>query len=489
MQSLYLWPDQPLLSLFVLWLGSVVFLWAARQPMMRLLEHLGRFIGDGCLSLAQGCRDAGEALSKRSRAALLAAGRVETQGKLERELQRVDSSFSDQLGQYTKLHRRLDELLLELEADYKRCGEAPPQVPGWSAAVETIAKIPTQGDPNVQKVFESIRKSSRDAEKQALQAYRDDTAKRHKTLGAMAPGWKDVRGLMARMCESAAKALESTSRIHGYATEFEKFRKDQEGSARALTWSASKLFTVSLIVLGVALGGAFINFQLIALPMSELVPAGARVGGVPVSTVSALVIVLMEIALGIFIMDMLGITDLLPKLQGMPAARRRLILGLALGGLFFLASVESSLAVLRERLAEADAALKLALAGEESQLVARASASWIPVVGQAALGFVLPWILALVAIPLEMLLDSMRHVLSSLGVLALEGLSHLLRVVGHTARALTTMAESVYDVYIGIPLRIERAMRGDGGTGSRGSGGKRTPVATVGEGRGEVVAS
>ena len=38
MESLYLWPDQAALSLFVLWLGSVVFLWAARDPMLGLLK-------------------------------------------------------------------------------------------------------------------------------------------------------------------------------------------------------------------------------------------------------------------------------------------------------------------------------------------------------------------------------------------------------------------------------------------------------------------
>jgi hypothetical protein len=460
MQALILWPDQPLLSLFVLWLASVVFLWAARAPMARLLETLGSFVGDGCRDLAQWCREAAQELRKRSREALLAAGRVETQGKLERELQRVDSSFAEQLGQYSKLHRRLDELLHQLESNHKSCGEAPPQVPGWSAATEAIAKIPAAGDPNVQKILDTIRKSSQDAEKKALAAYRDDTARRHKTLGAMAPAWKDVRGLMARMCDAVAKAIESTQRIRGYAEAFDAFRKDQEGAARALTWSAAKLFTVSLIVLGVALGGAFINFQLITLPMSELVPAGARVGGVPVSTVSALVIVLMETALGIFILDMLGITDLLPKLHAIPASRRRLLLGLALSGLFFLACVEASLAVLRERLAEAEAALSLALAGEESRLVVQASSSWIPVAGQAALGFVLPFILAMVAIPLEMLLDSARHVLSSLAVLALEALGHVLRVTGRTAVALATMLVHAYDVYIGIPLRIERMARG-----------------------------
>jgi hypothetical protein len=236
-------------------------------------------------------------------------------------------------------------------------------------------------------------------------------------------------------------------------------------------------------VLSVALGGAFVNFQLIALPMSELVPAGARVGGLPVPMISALVIVLMETALGIFIMDMLGITDLLPKLHQVPAARRRLILGLALVGLFFLACVEASLAVLRERVAEANAALELALAGEESRLVAQASSSWIPVAGQAALGFVLPWVLAMVAIPLEMLLDSARHVLSTLAVLALEALASLLRVFGHVAGAVTSMAVNAYDVYIGIPLRIENAVRGRGGDG-RGSG-----FAGRGERAGQAVAS
>jgi hypothetical protein len=159
-------------------------------------------------------------------------------------------------------------------------------------------------------------------------------------------------------------------------------------------------------------------------------------------------------------MDMLGVTDLMPRLHAIPTPRRRLILGLALGGLFFLACVESSLAVLREHLAEADAALKLALAGDESRVVTQASASWIPVAGQAALGFVLPWILAMVAIPPEMLLDSARHVLASLAVLALEGAGSALRVLSHVARSLCAMLESAYDVYIGIPLRIEQALRG-----------------------------
>jgi hypothetical protein len=185
------------------------------------------------------------------------------------------------------------------------------------------------------------------------------------------------------------------------------------------------------------------------------------VGGIPVATVSALVIVLMETALGLFLMEMLGMTDLFPKLQAVPSSRRKMVLGLAFFGLLFLAGVESSLAVLREQIVEADAALKLALASEESRVVAQASASKIPVIGQAVLGFVLPWVLALVAIPLEMLLDSARHVLASLAVLFLQGISHLAHVGAQAAQSLSKILAQLYDVYVSIPLRIERAMRGD----------------------------
>ncbi|MCZ6783005.1 MAG: hypothetical protein O7G30_06810 [Proteobacteria bacterium] len=477
MSSLYLWPDHPIPSLLVLWLASAVFLWAAREPMLRFMTGLQQGLEQGFRALADGCAAAAHDLRERSRAVLLAAGSLDAQGRLDREFHRVETAFSERLGQYAKLHRKADDLLLKLEADYQCCGDAPPEVPGWSTAIETVSGIAAVGDPNVQKVLEGIRKSSRDAEKRALAAYRGDTAMRHKILARMAPHWKEIRGLLTRMTASVAKALESSQHINAYVEEYEKIRGQEEHAARALTFSAVKLFLVALLVLGIAFGGAFINFHLIALPMSELVPAGARVGGMPVATISALVIVLMEIALGIFIMDMLGITDLFPKLAGVPSSRRRAILVISLGGLFFLATVESSLAVLREQIVGADAALKLALAGAQDTVVGQASASRIPVVGQAVLGFVLPWVLALVAIPLEMLLDAGRHVAALLAVGVLLALGAVARALGAVAGHTMKLIRLAYDVYIGIPLRIERVLTRENGR----AGGKRLSPDTKSE--------
>ncbi|UCE87624.1 MAG: hypothetical protein JSU66_07920 [Deltaproteobacteria bacterium] len=459
METVYLWPGNPALSILVLWLVSAIFLWAAREPMLQLVRGLAGGCEEGFRAIANRCASLAEEVRSRSRAALLAAGSLESQSKLERELHRLDGTFSGKLGQYATLHRSLDDLLQKLASDYERCGDSPPDVPGWSAAVEALASIPVSEDRNVQRILESIRRSSQDAEKKALRAYREDTAQRHRILGAMGPCWREIRGLMARMKDAAEKAVDGTASINRYVERYESIRKDQESAARALSYSATKLFVISLVVLIVALGGAFINFQLIALPMSELVPAGARIGSLPVSTVSALVIVLMEAAVGIFIMDMLGITDLFPKLATIAPSRRRLVLGVAIAALFFLASVESSLAVLREKIVEADAALKLALAGEDNPVVAAASTSMIPVVGQAVLGFALPWIIAMVAIPLEMLLDSGRHVATALLALLLDAVGHLARMFAHVFRYLTKAISPLYDAYISIPVRIERMLR------------------------------
>jgi hypothetical protein len=460
MNWLFPWPDHPTASLFVIWLVSSLFLWAARAPMLQMLRGLGEALQRGFESGAVRCRELAGSLRERSRESLLAAGTLELQGKLDREFHRIDEGFSKKLEKYAGLHRRLDDLLLELDADYKQCGEAPPELPGWTSAVESIANIPA-GDPNVHKVLEGIRKSLHDAERKALQSYREESGRRHKILGRMSGAWRDVRSLMTRMKDAVSRALETATRINGYVEEYEKLHHEREEAARARVYSAFKLFAVSLIVLGIAAGGAFINFQLIALPMSELVPAGARIGGVPVATVSALVIVLMEAAVGFFLMDMLGITDLFPKLAGVPAERRRLILAIAFFGLFFLASVESSLAILREQIVAADAALKLALAGSAETAVTEASQSQIPVIGQAVLGFILPWILAMVAIPLEMLLDSGRHVFAAAvaGSLALAGA--LLGALGHVLNTVFQMLPNLYDVYVAVPLRIERWLRRD----------------------------
>ena len=469
MRILYLWPESPALSLFVLWLASQVLLYAARVPMHRALRKLGAAAGGGFRIAGRWMRSVSDELRQRNREVLLESGRAEAGEKLGHELQRLATTFTNDLKEYPTLHRHLDEAVKRVEEDFKASSVAPPEAPGWPEAIRAVASMEKAGDRTVQKVLEEIHRSAVVQEKKTLQAYREATAKRHGILAQSAVHWRAIRALLEQVAKAVAGTLGAAARVDGYMERYEKILRGEDAAERALAASSLKLFVISAFVVVVAGFGGLVNFQLIARPMSELVAGGAWVLGMPVSMIAALVIVLMEVAAGIFVMEALGITQLFPRLSGLPASRRRIVFFVALTGLFLLAAIEASLAILREQLLEADKALALALSGTAirgTETVAAPLLSRIPVIGQAVLGFILPWILAMIAVPLEMLVESGRHVVGRALALVVRGLGLILRLLAHLFRYLTAAATQAYDIYVIIPLQIERLVRSRGGAGA-----------------------
>lgn len=456
MEHLYFWPANPAASLFALWVLSQVFLYAARIPVHRALREIARLLGGLFRISARFCRGLAKVVAERDHEMIVEMGRGDVSSKVGREFHRIEGAFAKELARYPDLHRKLDDAITKIDADFQECATAAPAAPGWTEAVAAVAKMPQGGDNVVRKVLEEIHRSAQAGEKKALAEFREATAKKHKILGSMAPTWKELQKLASEAKEAVTGALEATKRIDGYMVSFEKVRAADKKEVRALGWSSTQLFVVSVIVLAVAVGGAFVNFNLIALPMSELVPSGSRIGGMPVSTVAALVVVLMEVAAGVFAMEMLGVTGFFPKLELLPKSRRRLILTVAVGGLFMLACIEASLAILREQIVESSTALKASLAGHSA--VAATASSRIPVIGQAVLGFILPWILAMVAVPLETMVSTGGHIVLSTvtGLLYLGAI--LSRLLGHGLRYALEGARHAFDIYIVIPLQLEKLL-------------------------------
>jgi len=466
MQAILLWPDRPFLSLLVLWIVSQLLLYAARVPMHRALRKTSAALGGAFRIAARWLRSASEELRGRNREVLLESGRGDAEARLEREFQRLATTFTNDLKGYPALHRRLDESVKRVEEDLVASSLTPPEAPGWPEAVAAVANMPKAGDRTVQKVLDEIHRSAQAQERKALQDWREAVAKRHAILAHGASRWKVIRGLLEQVGHSVSGVLAASGRIDGYMETYQKIQRGESSAERVLAASALNLFVISLFVVAVAGFGGFVNFQLVARPMAELVPGGAWVFGMPVSTIAALVIVLMEVAAGIFVMETLGITHLFPRLGALSPSRRRVVFGVALAGLFLLASIEATLAILREQLLEADKALALSLAGETARgasTVAAPLLSRIPVIGQAVLGFILPWILAMIAVPLEMLVESGRHVAGRALVILLRAVGGILRIAGHVVRYLVAALGHAYDIYIIVPLQAERLARGRDG--------------------------
>ena len=115
MNALFFWPDKPALSLLALWILSSVFLWASREPMLQMLRNLGKSLEGGLRSISQWCMGVASGLRERSRESLIAANELELGTKMSRELLRIDGAFSQKLGEYATLHRKLDDTLQKLD--------------------------------------------------------------------------------------------------------------------------------------------------------------------------------------------------------------------------------------------------------------------------------------------------------------------------------------------------------------------------------------
>jgi hypothetical protein len=258
---------------------------------------------------------------------------------------------------------------------------------------------------------------------------------------------------------------------------YEAISAKTDKAEQMLTVSAFTQFAVALLVMLVAAGGAFINFKLIALPMSEMVGAGDYLtSSLRTSEVAALVIILVEASMGLFLMEALRITHLFPRIASLSEHLRRRMMWIALVLLVTLAGVEAALALMRDLLIADKQALLQSLATAAPTAANEGWVGRIPTAGQMLLGFILPFALAFIAVPLESLIHSSRTVGGVLLAALVDALALVLRVASNVARRLARVLITVYDVAIVLPLLVERYAKAGLATRRGGSGRRRGAV-------------
>jgi hypothetical protein len=117
---------------------------------------------------------------------------------------------------------------------------------------------------------------------------------------------------------------------------------------------------------------------------------------------------------------------------------------------------------MRELLSQDDAALVAGLLNNTQMLAGDAASRWITTAAQMGMGFILPFALTFVAIPLETFIHASRTVLGTLVVGLLYAMAGLLRVAGNGSRNVGQALLNLYDLLIFAPLWVEQrlVMRG-----------------------------
>jgi hypothetical protein len=465
-----LFPTNAALSFVVLLIVAMGFFYAARRSMHQLIRSLGHAASGPLRIGARWLLSTAQHMNQRNKAVLLAQGQQEVGQRLEREFERVAAVVARDLQGYPALQRKLLDEITRIEEDYKKCGEVPPPAPDWVDAVKGVADIKSSGNEMVQSILKDIQKSVNTIHDKALTEYRKAYESRHKILGSFMPFWRSVDKTLGTVDKKLVDLQESAKSIDAHMKKYEQIAAKTDKAEHALAVSALTQFTIALIVMLVAVGGAFINFKLIALPMSEMVGAGDYLtSSLRTSDVAALVIILVEVSMGLFLMETLRITHLFPVIANLNDRSRRRMMWVSLTLLVILATVEAALALMRDMLIADKQALVQSLATVQQVAANDGWVGKIPTAGQMLLGFILPFALTFVAVPMESLIHSSRSVGGVVLTSLVRTLALLLRVLGNVVRQSSRVLVHIYDVFIVVPLLIERLVRG--GRGRKGARG------------------
>src|SRR5216684_2615963 len=410
-----IWPGNAMASALILFAIAMPFLYAARKVVHDLLRSIGHMIGGplrlGARWLFATARD----MKERNKAVLLAHGKEEVGQHIEREFERVGLLVTRDLEGYPALQR---------------------------------------------KVLDEIKRSVDSIHAKALDEYRRAYQSRHKILNGFMPFWRSLDKTLGQVDKKLTGLQDTSSKLDAQMEKYEQINKKTDKAEHALTVSAFTQFAVATMVLLIAMGGALVNFKLIALPFSEMVGGSDYLtNSLRTSDVAALVIILVEATMGLFLMEALRFTHLFPAIANLNDTMRRRILWFSAVFLLTLAGIEASLALIRDMLMADKQALLQSLASAQQAAPADPLLARIPTAAQMLLGFILPLALAFVAIPLESFVHSLRTVGGAALVMLVRVLAFVLRILGNLVRQLCRVLTTLYDVTIVLPLLIERVVK------------------------------
>ena len=439
----------------IIWIVLLMaVLYLARHTAHQAIRTASGALARGLRLAAHSVTQAQTRLAERNREVLLAAGREAKERIVEREFMRVSETVRKDLSNYPHLHRALSESITQIEKDHQGAVDVPPDPPGWVKAVDTIAKLDAKNGGN--EVLSDLHKSVVKAHKDARDAFRDASSERLELLRSMMPRWRDVQEILQAVDKKVEGLLARLGIIDRHMQEYEAIVKGEDKAVAVLSSSSLVQFFVSAMVLCVAIGGAAINFTLIARPMAEMVGGTSYLGSFKTADIAALVIIMVEISMGLFLMESLRITRLFPVISALPDKMRTRMIYITFTILFLLASVEAGLAYMREVLLQDELSTSAILRGAEPDTGNQFL--WITTAAQMGMGFILPFALTFIAIPMETFIHSVRTVLGLVAIGLLRGTSLILRVSSSGFRHLGTLAERVYDLPLFVPLWLESRM-------------------------------
>ena len=411
----------------------VVLGYVARAQIHLAIERAARG-GHRWLRLAgRGCAGLAQRIDVRNREVMLALQLEITRRQLEREFHRVSAAVEQDMTKFQHLERAITEHITLMSEDFERSTQVPPAPPGWIGAVDAIAKLQAENNPEaVARVLSDIHTSVQDQQRETMREYRWAVNARHKILADLRPLWRRAANMVGSVGRDSRDLL---ARAHRIDTLMAAFRELCANRADARIESFLARWLVALLLTGAAVGLAIVNTALLSAPLGHVLDGATD--ALPGWVAGAYTLALVAVAL--LLSEATQVTRQLPLIGGLPRNTRVLLTGMAATLLLMLAVGEALLLTG----AEALAGLSTSVAG------------W----SLAGLGFLLPLMLALLSPALESLLATSRPVLAAMAAQLLGLSAVLMRLAARLWLELGRLTHHLFELLIIVPAAAVEALQ------------------------------
>lgn len=449
-QLINIWTENELLNVIIWFCLLILIMYLAKNPAHQTIRSFCHVISQGLAHMSESILDAIVKVKERNKEVLLAAGMEETEKNIEKEFKEINTVVERDLAGFPVLKRQLQEQIARIEDDYQQSSEIPPSPPGWIDAVAALAKLPDEANENnaVANILKEIQKTTCDQHKGAIEEYRKAVSAHHGILNSLMPYWRNLTQTLDDVAKVINRVHERSVKIDKHMEQYKAIREKTNYAERTLCSSSITQFFIYGLLLAIAIGGIVVNFNLIAIPLKEMVGGNSYIGSMETSHVVALVIILVEVSIGIYLMEALKITSMFPVIRQMDDKMRKRLIWFTVGFLLTLAFVESSLAFIRDRmLIERESTYNIINNVEMMET----SKTTITMVGQMVLSFALPFLLTLSAMPLESFIHSSRTFFGVLTVFGMRLMAFLLTLCGSIINNCGELLINLYNLVI-FPL-------------------------------------
>ena len=347
------WP-----TFIILFTCAMAALYVARIPAHNAINNLISGLYGALRLMARSLSSTSHDMRQRNREVLLNLGREQSERELQKQFHEISAFVQRDLGGYPKIQQDIREHIIAIQQDYDASQLTPVALPEWTQAAESVAKLKSSNVDASSHLLSQIHETAERQHRDNLKSFSETNSKRNKLLQRILPHWRKLSFSIDDTSSRLSEILTRSEKIDQQMMRFTEIKAETDQAVGLLRSSTAAQFLISAVVIAVAAAGAFFNFHLIALPMSEMVGSVQRIGGVKVSDLAALVIICLEMSAGIFLLESLRITKLFPLIGSMDDRTRRTIMAASAGVLLTLACTESALAFMRDQIANDLAVLR-----------------------------------------------------------------------------------------------------------------------------------